>query len=347
MGVPDEVFYIPTTSYWKVDPDALSDPTLGVPPSATTDGWLELSPVDTYVAYNQTCKRAIGQVLGVYGRDPRLSPCCNGSLLRYHPSEKGIDICNPSGPTVFILYQMPVPNYSMTPFIVGRTYSAGEVILDIITGECFQAIDTTLQSPAENLAVWRHVPFLQKWFNFVRWGAYADSLGEIDQGGTIDPNTQSLKAANAENKANLALQQQVDSLVMQGQELKWHFKRHGFWCESQPWSGGSVTTLTDACETSTGMIFPQPPPAVGCDTSYHSEIVAVFSVDGTPSLEGLATTTRNVTCTLINIVIVVEGTLELQSWRLDTGPADLLNPGELVPADYNAVSNDKHWTKVG
>lgn len=345
VGLPDEVFYIPTTSYWKVDVDAPSDPVVGVPPSSTTDGWVELDPVDTYIEYNQVCKRAIGQVYGVYGTDPRISRCCNGSLLRYHPSEKGIDVCNPSGPTVFVLYQMPVPSYSMTPFVQGRTYVRGDVIIDLTIGECFQALDTTTLDPANALTIWRHVPFLTKWYNFVRWGAFADSLGEMDQGQTFDPATRANAASNAENKASMALQQQVDSLVTQGQKLQWNFKRRGFWCESQPWSGGSVTTLTDACESSGGWVFPVPPSPSGIHWEYHPEIVSLRG-PALPSLAGFPTFTWAV-YSVIKIVIDPGTGFEDQEYRLRAGTSDELDPGQVQPNDYNANTNNKHWERIG
>jgi hypothetical protein len=86
------------------------------------------------------------------------------------------------------------------------------------------------------------------------------------------------------------------------------------------------------------------PPALGYE--YHPEIVAILTVDGTPSLQGLPTVSR-ATNTLVVIVIVVSGTAEEQTWRIEAGPADPLDLGQVAPADYNVVSNNKHWAKVG
>jgi len=111
-----------------------------------------------------------------------------------------------------------------------------------------------------------------------------------------------------------------------------------------------VTTLTDACDDELGWIYPAPPPPVlpdPCDTTYHPEIVSILTVDGTPSLEGLATAPRAITCTQITITIIVSGSPEAQIWRLDSGAADPLDGGQVAPADYDLVSNNKHWLKVG
>ncbi len=109
-----------------------------------------------------------------------------------------------------------------------------------------------------------------------------------------------------------------------------------------------MNELTDVCESNAGWIYWNPPPPVSaCDTTFHYEIVAILTADGTPSLEGLNTTSRAITCTLIRIVIEVDGSDEAQSWQLDAGPADPDDPGDVEPADYDATNNDKHWTKVG
>lgn len=109
-----------------------------------------------------------------------------------------------------------------------------------------------------------------------------------------------------------------------------------------------MNELTDVCEANDGFVYPVPPPeAPGCDSSFHYEIVAILTADGTPSLEGLNTTSRAITCTLIRIVIEVDDSDEAQSWRLEAGPADVDDAGQVAPSDYDATTNDKHWQKVG
>jgi hypothetical protein len=270
-GVPDEFFYIPNMTYYGVLATAVSDPPIGTLPTNTTY-FTPITVLDTYLQYDQPCKRSIGQVLGIYSANPRTNCCNNGSCYRYHPSEFGVDICSGRGPTVFVWYQMPTPRYSMTPYLVGKTYNRGDVVFDPITGECYQALSTTTLAPASG--PWNRVPFLQKWFNFVRFGAFADSLGEIDRSGTLDPNVQIAAGQNAEAKAMNALQQQIDSMVMQGQKLRWNFKGCGrYWCESLPWNGsGTVSTLTDECQADAGWVYPPEP-----GTVFVTEIIGVIS----------------------------------------------------------------------
>src|SRR4030095_5280321 len=60
-GKPDEVFYIPTGMYYQVRKEAVADPPVGIPPTNTLY-FLVLSYVDSFIAYDQGCRRSIGFV---------------------------------------------------------------------------------------------------------------------------------------------------------------------------------------------------------------------------------------------------------------------------------------------
>jgi hypothetical protein len=267
-GNPDEVFYLPNTTYYRVLPTAPSDPVVGDLPTDTLH-WSVLDPVDSYVAYDQPCKRSIGMVTGVYKEDPRMwgrnGSWCGGTRgcgdqpkLCYHPSEFGIDICNPPGPTVFICYSMPNPIYTMSAHVAGKTYTKGSATFDFQTGEVFQALNDTT-AVLTDTSNWTWVPFLEKWESYVVNSAFADTLYEFDQGGNEDLQMRSMIAEKYENKAMNSLQGEVDALQAQGQVLKYAFCKpcFTFWCESSDWSGGTVTTLTDSCDQ--GAVFMPPP----------------------------------------------------------------------------------------
>lgn len=344
-GIPDEIFYIPNTTYYKVLADAVSNPPIGTLPT-DTDYFAVLDPVDSYLEYDQPCKRSIGTVLSIYGTDPRSAACCNGSLLRYKPSEKGVDVCG-HGPMVYVHYQMPIPVYTMMPYVAGKVYERGEVVLDPASGECFVAVGITNDAPRTLPALWRHVPFLRKWLQFVKWGAYADGLTEIDAGNSIDANVRAEKSQKAEEKAMIALQQQVDSFAMQGQKLQWNFRRcYDNWCESIPWCGGTVTTLTDACESGLGFVYPDPvSDCGGVKYEYHYEIKSLRGPQLVP-LNSLATVCFGIGS--IIIIVIDPGTgPERQEYRMVEGPADTNDPGHVQPLDYDATTNSKHWESIG
>jgi len=355
-GLPDEVFYLGDSfvvggefgdnyGYYRVLLDAPSDPPVGTLPTDETY-WEAISPVDAYVAYDQVCKRSIGRVIGVYSGNPRRNGQCG--LLCFKPSEKGIDVRGNSLPTVFLTYLMPLPVYTIVPYVIGPTYQRGDVAFDPSRGECFQAIVATTSAPSPT-GDWRWVPFLDKWATYVVQGAFSDCLGEFDQGGNDDIQAKQALAAVASNKADRALESRIDDLTSQGQVVKYSFCRNKChcWCESIPFSGGVVTTLTEACDEG-GFVYPTPAPTFDpCDTTFHSEIVALLTADGTPSLEGLNTTSRAITCTQITITIIVDDSPEVQVWQLQAGPADVDDAGQIAPADYNLATNNKKWVKVG
>ena len=353
-GQPDEVFYIPNTTYYKVNPDEPVDPPVGTSPVAVTPGhtyWVQLdSPIDTYVAYDQVCKRAIGVVRGVYPMNPLLmnTGCGCSSPLKYMPSEKGLQISQSSGPTVFILYSMPMPEYTMTPFVAGKTYPRASIVFDPTVGECFQALADTNSIPAD-ANQWKRVPLLAVWENYVVWGAFKDCLMEYDPDGMADLQAKMVLAQNAEETCNDEIQYQVDILAAQGQVLRWKaFPRYGYqlngWRDSQDWSGGAVTTLTDACEDDLGWVYPSPPQVPQITWEYHPEVV---SVDGAALALIQLPTVNRMAGSIVQIVIGASGDRQSMLWQILAGPANPSDGGSKTPNDYDAIFNNKHWEKVG
>ncbi len=242
-GNPDELYYLTNATYYRVMADAPSDPPVGTSPTNGTF-FEALTPLDTFIEYDQECKRSIGMMLGVYRQNPRNPTCSRRGGLRYMPSERGIDVCRPGVKTVWIIYKLPLPVFTIQPHVVGRTYAAATVVFDTGTGECFQALEDTSAVLADTSA-WRWVPFLTTWEDYVTKGAFADSLMEFDQGGNGDLQAKMVLNQYWDGQATDALQTEVDMLVTQGQSLKWTFGgRFGDWCESLPWCGGEVVPLT-------------------------------------------------------------------------------------------------------
>ena len=245
-GNPDEVYYIPNQTYYRVIASAASDPPIGTPP---TDGnYFELieTPMETFIEYDQAAKRAIGIMRGVYRSNPRVpsSTGCNMGL-RYMPSERGIDICGTGTPTVWITYSMPVPQYTTVPWVAGKTYEKADIIFYPATGECFQAVIETTAVPT-NTTYWRWIPFLDVWTEYVTTGAFSDSLLEFDQGGNDDLQAKAALQQFWNQRAERALEKETDTLAIQGQVLKWSFCRSDGWCNSLPWCGGEVITIATA-----------------------------------------------------------------------------------------------------
>jgi hypothetical protein len=357
-ALPDEVFYIktptdePVANYFRVKTDAPGDPPVGtapiwpvpVDPNPLDPYWEQIVPLDTYVALDQTCKKPMGMVLGVYGLNPRLNPLYEYSCpLDYRASEKGIDVCDPIGPTVFVWYQIPVPIFTIIPWISGKSYSRGNIVFDPETGDCFRCITQTTTSSVTDAASWTRQPFPEALASYVEAGAFADSLGELPQG-EGQPNPAVATAAGQEALENLC--DEINVQIVNGQRHYYGYERryHGTWgiTTSQPWPGGWVTTLTEQCDE--GGYFP-PPITFAPLAEYAMEVV---SLDGPaePSLISLNTTARALR-SLVKVVIDVGGSPQEQDWRLDPGTADATDPGEKQPLDWNLVTNNKKWIKVG
>jgi len=232
-GTPEEVFYLGAAyvvngdfgagyGYYRVKATAPADPPVGTVPTNATY-WEPMTTVDSFIAYNQRDRRSIGTVLDVYSRNPRVPTGSMGGRRRYSPSEKGIDVPG-GGVTVFITQKMPVPSYTLTPYVFGKTYVRADVVFDIATGECYQAINTTTAAVTD-AAHWNWVPFLQVWEDYVTKGAFADALMEYDQSGNGDLQAKIALVQYWNQAADDALQSEVDQLVIQGQKLQYNFGR--------------------------------------------------------------------------------------------------------------------------
>lgn len=343
-GQPDELFYIPNMTYYRVLSTAVTDPPIGTLPTDTT--YFEaLTQVEPYIAYDQDRRRSIGMVIGIYASDPRVNGCARG--LYYSPGEKGISVRG-SGPTVFIYYSMPNPVYSTVSYAAGKIYSRGDVVIDPTTGECFQALSTTTALPAD-ASFWKRVPFLEVWMPFVKNAAASDAESEPDPTST-DAAMAQMKMAIAgklETKAFDYLQSEIDALVAQGQKLKYSFcRRHPVWWESQPWGGGTVTTLTDADEENLGWVYPAPPQHPAVAWMYRQDMVGTkASLGASPAIDEIVTR-KLLVGSLLEVVLPIAGVRTRRTYQLVQFAADPTDPGQIAPLDYDSTSNNKHWEQV-
>jgi hypothetical protein len=376
-GKPDEVFYIPNVAthslvdaaYYRVAEGALSNPPIGNPPSDTVY-WEKMDAVDTYIAFDQVCRRRIGEVLSVYANNPAV--CKPPRCLDHRPNEHGIQVYDAGGLlTVFVRYLIPAERFTIFPYIDSRTYLRGDLVYVADQGESYQAIQvTTGKDPATETSFWRRCLFPEVLAQYVRAGAFSDSLRESDTSDERDPvllQIRGQQAAAADGEAEDEINRQINRLQAQGQNFQYlpfgvvvSRGGAGALCTVPGYvlqgggaynygpiapTGSGVTTISDVCETEWGYIPPAPLAVSTLGYDYHSEVVAILTVAGTPSLQGLATVTRSIS-SLVVIVINVSGSPQEQTWRLDAGPADPLDPGQVGPSDYNTVSNNKHWRKV-
>lgn len=341
-GRPDELYYLPTSTYYKVRVDAPSNPPPATAPVDSTY-FQVLDAVTPFVARDQRNKRSMGPVLGVYGADPSVNGCCTQNCLQFRPSEKGVTVCHGPASTVFIQYLIPEPVYTMVPYIAGKAYVRGNRVFWTEDGNCYTCIaDNNNQTPATR-SFWALEPLPTTFAQYAEAGAFADTLSESYPGGNTDIQARMVLQQLASAEADQALQQEVDSLTAQGYKLQWNFCRpiHG-WCNSKSWTGSIAYPLTDAVER--GGIIPMEPPDTLINMIYLPEIVSLIPPPE-PSLQSYPSAPLPLD-TLIVIAITVSGSPQQQTWRVDPGPADPLDPGHIAPSDYNATTNNKHYRKV-
>ena len=86
------------------------------------------------------------------------------------------------------------------------------------------------------------------------------------------------------------------------------------------------------------------PTGVQIRWEYHPEINALLTVDGTPSLQQLVTHGYFALTSRVVLGIIVDGEREEENWDLGVGAA---TGSQVSPDDYDAISNNVNWSKVG
>jgi hypothetical protein len=291
-GEPDEVFYIPNVAtaslvdaaYYRVKTNGSGDPPLGVPPTNTTY-WEPMDTVDTYVAFDQACRRRIGEVIDVFANNP--ATCKPPRQLPHRVNENGIQVYEAGGlPTVFVRYLIPAERFTTFPYIASRTYLRGDMVYVADQGECYQAIVTAMgHDPATEFTYWRRCLFPAVLAKYVQLGTYADCLRESNTSDERDPVMLQIRGQNAGQAASDAedeINRQINRLQAQGQNFQYlpfgvvlNRGGRGALCSVPGYvlqgggaynygpiapTGSGVTTIDDRCETEWGYIPPPPPP---------------------------------------------------------------------------------------
>jgi hypothetical protein len=243
----------------------------------------------------------------------------------------------------------------MTPWIqYGKTYNPDDLVFYYVTGDCYRCIATNSGHVPTDTDFWVLVPVPAMFATYLKEGAYADSFAETFP---TEDQVRLARGAAADTKAEQSIEGLIDDLLEQGQ--KFHYV-HPYWsrrtwtydgtlwwshncgrlCHSEPWTGDVVHLLGSVFSSAGGTPeAPILPPQ--SSMIYRPEIDFLLTVDGVPSLQAYPSADLPVD-TLIIITIAAAQ----QSWRVDPGAKDLLDPGQISPADYNVVTNNKHYTRV-
>lgn len=239
-----QLFYIPNMTYYDVVPTAGIDPPIGTLPTNTTYFTpTDLTTFERYIAYEQTCQRTIGELMGIYNGNPNLFyPCWNVPCINYKPNEKGIQV-RTSNPTVFVRYRTPPSVFTSEPWNANTTYQKGHKVYWNYDGNCYKARITV---PAG------HVPSSSTYWSMIQLPDFLAQYVALKIAGNASEDVAT--KGSYDNEAILVLGREIDKRIEQGQ--KWPTYNLGFprrypmfdWIESLPFCGSStVTTLTDIC----------------------------------------------------------------------------------------------------
>lgn len=350
-GLPDELFYIPNATYYQVNPAASSDPPVGLAPNDPTTGatyYTLLNPLDAYVPLDQVCKRSIARVINIFKINPRVDGF--RSPVKYEITENGIDLFHIHGPTVFLRY-LPTPSkFTIVPWAQGKAYKQANLIFYAETGECYISLADSNTQPPTDPSSWRWMPMPDVIANYVEAGAYADSLREMPPAEEKPLQQARIAAAQmAEEEAKEILQSEIDVYMAMGQRHFYQQHRpprrsiRRELMENPAFDADSVTTLTDTCESDGSY----PPPIIIplVTKEYLETIVSLTGPE--PSLKNAVSTISKGLNYLVEIVITVNTQQQDQTWKLVAGAYDSGDPGQVQPFDYDPVTNNKHWIRVG
>lgn len=203
-SAPDELYYIPNSTYYRVKASAVSDPAIGTLPTDTTyfDA-IDATALDKYVAYDQPGKRAIGRVFSIYNTSPRLTVPALG--WSHRPSELGIDVSWIAGPTVWLKYQVRPSLFSATPWDANTAYAAGQTVYDPASGNCYRARVANTNVAVTVTATWALQEFPYALSEYATQATAADVADDAQQ------------ASIWRAQAREFLYREIDKLFEQGQ----------------------------------------------------------------------------------------------------------------------------------
>ena len=187
----DEVYHADTDAYYQADGAITAE----VP--GTDAEWVALTDFHKYIAYEQTGKTAIGAVLGVHSKDPRVY----ATALRVGFSVGPLGITVPPSTdltSVWLTYRVREVDLAWTEvYSESATYDVGDIVYYATTGGVYEcAVATSAgEDPVDTAASWTLREFPHRLARAVKAGARADMLGvrgQEEKEGSREPKFEEL-----------------------------------------------------------------------------------------------------------------------------------------------------------
>ena len=200
-AIGDEVYRKEKAAYYV----AIAIPTIGVSPEVLVFPvtW-ELMPVPLYgvIAFVQNDSEPIGQVMNIWSADPRVPSTCSTRSIGFEQTEDGLNVGTAHGlSTVWVTYRLPASQFTVVPKVAGKTYATGDTAYFPEEGECKRVLGLTTE--INPVPMWVVVPFPAMFAPYVKLGAYADALLEVDDDG-LDAARVQIRLAKASKAAATA-----------------------------------------------------------------------------------------------------------------------------------------------
>ncbi len=178
-----------------------------------TAKWTPIDVLDHYIDVDQPDKQSIGQVVTVFGGDPRTTA---GVTIGFSPSEKGIDVFAVLG-TVWVTFKRLPSVFTMKQRVDGKTYLRDDPAYSVVTRECYRSLQEHATIAVTNKAYWQlqQLPYI--FADYVVRGAYADTLREWDDGFPAEKlMIRRQMAGEQDANATLALDSEINKLMARG-----------------------------------------------------------------------------------------------------------------------------------
>ena len=167
-------------SYWEA---AMANPT--AEPAENNDEWVLVTEgFERSVGLDQTGETPIGEVTGVWDRNPRVYPD-EALEVPFTLTENGVLVGSDAPAEVWVEFTVRVSELSSAAWAAGTTYLADEVAFH--KNECWKAAtDSTGSEPAATNTAWVLQPVPHVFARFIERAAYSDTLAEDGQSGKAD-----------------------------------------------------------------------------------------------------------------------------------------------------------------
>jgi hypothetical protein len=200
QGEASEVYYPATEKYYRMTASAAAG-TLPTDPAKWTE--IGSDALDRHIAFEQYGKQNIDRIISIDPTDPRLFPGNHGWSSR--PSSYGTDVLAAAGPTVWVTYIPRAPEFTTSTYDAAKAYARGDLVLDLVSGDCYRALAASTGQLLTNQAYWLREAFPYLLAQYVKYAAAAEQSGDAQE--------QAIWAGIADGR----LKDEVDKLIGQGQ----------------------------------------------------------------------------------------------------------------------------------